>query len=104
MVGNSNVLQIYSSLPINPQFLLAHQEEDQCVSFRAQGKNCSASTTLQQALTKLPPPFDLWLVNFKASLGELPTCFTQEETQSLISVDGYTTQLYHCINDLIVDD
>ncbi|NEP08820.1 MAG: glycosyltransferase [Symploca sp. SIO2C1] len=84
------------ALPINPQFLLAHQEQEQCVSLSIPGKNCPAFTTLQQALAQLPRPLDLWLVNFKASVGELPTCFAQETTQSPISVDGYTTQLYHC--------
>ncbi|NER21025.1 MAG: glycosyltransferase [Symploca sp. SIO1C2] len=86
-----------SGLPINPQFFLAHQEEDQCVSLRKQGKNCSAFTTLQQALAQLPRPLDLWLVNFKAPVDELPTCVAQEAIQSQISVDGYLTQLYRCL-------
>ncbi|NET60150.1 MAG: hypothetical protein F6K47_29600 [Symploca sp. SIO2E6] len=83
-------------LPINPQFLLAHQEESQCVSQSIPGQDCPASTILQQALAQLPRPLDVWLVNFKASVDELPTCVAQEATQSPISVDGYTTKLYHC--------
>lgn len=85
------------ALPINPQFLLAHQEQEKCVSLSIPGNSCPAFTTLQQALAQLPRPLDLWLVNFKASVGELPACFPQKTTQSQISVDGYTTELYHCI-------
>ncbi|NES23092.1 MAG: glycosyltransferase, partial [Symploca sp. SIO3E6] len=88
-----------SSLPINPQFLLAHQQEDQCISLSRRGKDCSASTTLQQALATLPRPLDLWLLNFNAPVGELPTCVAQEAIQSQISVDGYTNQLYRCVDN-----
>ncbi|NEP61094.1 MAG: glycosyltransferase [Symploca sp. SIO2G7] len=93
-----------SALPINPQFLLAHQQEEQCISLSIQGKNCPASNTLQQALAQLPRPLDLWLVNFKAPVGELPNCFHQEAIQSKISVDGYTTQLYRCIQELRIEN
>ena len=82
-------------LPTNPQFLLAHQEQERCVSLGIPGKNCPASTTLQQALAQLPQPLDVWLVNFQASVDELPNCLTQEQ----ISVDGYTAGLYHCVEN-----
>jgi uncharacterized membrane protein len=82
-----------SKSPINPQFLLAHQDQNQC-----QGTDCRASKTLQKTLAQLPRPLDLWLVNFKAPVEEdLPNCFAEEATQYQKSVDGYANQLYHCL-------
>lgn len=93
---------------LNPQFLLAHQAQEQCVlveeSANAQGTGegeetgCRASTTLAKAISQLPRPFDLWLVNFKAPLiPEPPNCFAEDMTQYQSSVNGYTTRLYHCL-------
>lgn len=93
---------------LKPQFLLAHQAQEQCVmveeSANAQGKEpgeeiaCRASTTLGKVLAQLPRPLDLWLVNFKAPLvPEPPNCFAEDITQYQSSVNGYTTRLYHCL-------
>ncbi|MEP0776264.1 glycosyltransferase family 39 protein [Microcoleus sp. ZQ-A2] len=93
---------------LKPQFLLAHQAQEQCVmveeSANAQGTEpgeeiaCRASTTLGKALAQLPRPLDLWLVNFKAPLvPEPPNCFAEDITQYQSSVNGYTTRLYHCL-------
>jgi uncharacterized membrane protein len=82
---------------LKPQFLLAHQDQEQCVSL--QGTDCRASTTLQQTLAQLPRPLDLWLVNFKAPVEQdLPNCFAEETSQYQTSVDGYQTQLFHCLS------
>ena len=78
---------------VNPQFLLAHQAEDQC-----QGTACPASTTLQRTLAQLPRPLDLWLVNFKAQVQpEPPHCFAEDASQYQTSVNGYSARLYHCL-------
>jgi uncharacterized membrane protein len=93
---------------LKPQFLLAHQAQEQCVlvekSANAQGTGqgedatCRASTTLGKAIAQLPRPLDLWLVNFKAPLiPEPPNCFAEDITQYQSSVNGYTTRLYHCL-------
>ncbi|NEQ24187.1 MAG: hypothetical protein F6K28_34710 [Microcoleus sp. SIO2G3] len=82
---------------LKPQFLLAHQDQEQCVSL--QESDCRAFTTLQQTLSQLPRPLDLWLVNFKASVEQdLSNCFAEETTQYQSSVDGYQTQLFHCLS------
>ncbi|MCA1995187.1 MAG: glycosyltransferase, partial [Coleofasciculus sp. S288] len=82
--------------PLNPQFLLAHQDQEQCVS--VQGVSCRASTTLQKTLAQLPRPLDLWLINFKAPMEpDTPNCFAEENSQYQTSVDGYSAQLYHCL-------
>ena len=82
---------------LKPQFLLAHQDQEQCVSL--QGTDCRASTTLQQTLAQLSRPLDLWLVNFKAPVEQdLPNCFAEETSQYQSSVDGYQTQLFHCLS------
>jgi uncharacterized membrane protein len=78
---------------VNPQFLLAHQAEEQC-----QGRACPASTTLQRTLAQLPRPLDLWLVNFKAQVQpEPPNCFAEDASQYQTSVNGYLARLYHCL-------
>ncbi len=67
----------------NPLFLLAHQE-----------KNPQTSTiALQNTLTKLPRPLDLWLMNFHAPI-ELNSC--TRDQRSFPIVYGYDYQLYHC--------
>ena len=90
-------------LPVNPQFLLAHQDQDRCPSDNQpvsspQETVCPASTTLLQTLAQLPRPLDLWLVNFKAPVEpEAPNCFAEDASQYLTSVDGYENRLYHCL-------
>lgn len=72
------------NLSATPQFLLAHQDQDPKTS----------TATLQQTLTQLSYPLDLWLVNFYAPL-EVNNCVA--DTQSLPPIDGYNFQLYHCL-------
>ena len=88
--------------PVNPQFLLAHQDQDRCLleagRDRIQETVCHASTTLLQTLAQLPRPLDLWLVNFKAPVEpDAPNCFAEDASQYQTSVDGYETRLYHCL-------
>lgn len=79
-------------------FLLAHQTQIECVS--TEGTTCPASTTLKNAIAKLPRPLDVWLVNFKAPIGpEPPNCFAEDLSQYQSSVNGYTARLYHCLAD-----
>jgi uncharacterized membrane protein len=81
--------------PANPQFLLAHQNQNEC-----QGTACRASLTLRQTLAQLPRPLDVWLVNFKAPVvPEAPQCFAEDPTQYQQSVNGYSSRLYHCLAD-----
>jgi uncharacterized membrane protein len=91
---------------LRPNFLLAHQEQEQCVSpaerSSVQGTGeqttCRASTTLGRALAQLQRPLDLWLVNFKAPIvPEPPNCFAEDITQYQTEVNGYTARLYHCL-------
>jgi uncharacterized membrane protein len=93
---------------LNPKFLLAHQDQDRCVSesvalagdANVQGKACRASTTLQKTLAQLPRPLDLWLVNFKAQVEpDAPNCFAEDASQYQTSVNGYSSRLYHCLAD-----
>jgi len=95
-------------LSLNPKFLLAHQDQDRCVSesvalardANVQGKACRASTTLQKSLAQLPRPLDLWLVNFKAPVEpDAPNCFAEDASQYQTSVNGYSSRLYHCLAD-----
>ncbi|MEW6492532.1 MAG: glycosyltransferase family 39 protein [Cyanobacteriota bacterium] len=84
--------------PKTPKFLLAHQPQAECVS--AEGTTCRASIALKNAIAKLPRPLDVWLVNFKASIGpEPPNCFAEDISQYQSSVNGYTARLYHCLAD-----
>ncbi len=78
---------------LNPQFLLAHQEENQC-----EGKECRASTILEQNLTQQPRPFDLWLINFHAPV-ELETQKCIADPQYFEPAYGYDYNLYHCLTD-----
>jgi uncharacterized membrane protein len=72
------------NLSATPQFLLAHQDQDPKAS----------TATLQQTLTQLSYPLDLWLVNFYAPV-KVNNCVA--DTQSLPPIDGYNFQLYHCL-------
>ncbi|NEQ13699.1 MAG: glycosyltransferase, partial [Moorea sp. SIO3E2] len=77
---------------VNPQFLLAHQDQIQC-----QQTNCPAAITLKQTVADLSSPLDLWLVNFNATVEDLPNCSAENYVNNLISVDGYQAQVYHCL-------
>lgn len=83
--------------PINSKvlFILAHQEEEECTI--APGKTCPAAIALEQTLTQLPRPLDLWLVNFKAPAEDIPDCFAEDLSQYQTAVDGYNTKLYRCL-------
>ena len=84
-----------SKTNLQPQFLLAHQEQDRC-----EATTCRASQTLQQTIAKLPKPLDLWLINFKApAQPEPPNCFAEDTSQYQTSVNGYSARLYHCLAD-----
>ncbi|HBL13534.1 MAG TPA: glycosyltransferase, partial [Cyanobacteria bacterium UBA11162] len=78
----------------NPQFLLAHQDEEECEKI-----DCPASKILQQTLSQLPRPLDVWLVNFKAPVVDPLNCFAEDISEYPTSVDGYHTKLYHCLED-----
>ncbi|MEA5568087.1 glycosyltransferase [Anabaena sp. UHCC 0399] len=72
----------------SPLFLLANQDHDPQIS----------TNTLEKTLNKLPRPFDLWLVNFHAPIGEsVKKCAS--ETQSLPGVNGYEYKIYHCLTN-----
>lgn len=78
---------------LSPQFLLAHQE-------RNPGESAIA---LQQTLSQLPRPLDLWLINFQSETPELaPVLESQNciadppDPQARSSVDGYRYQRYQC--------
>ncbi|HEY9807360.1 MAG TPA: hypothetical protein V6D04_12375, partial [Candidatus Obscuribacterales bacterium] len=81
----------------SPQFLLAHQ------TCNPQQTSCQQSAqVLQQNLSALPRPFDLWLVNFytnpKSALSNLlqsRDCAVDPKVDS--GVNGYSYQLYHCL-------
>jgi hypothetical protein len=78
---------------VTPQFLLAHQNQEEC-----DGLSCPAYTTLRKTLAQLPRPLDVWLINFKASVEpEAPNCFAEDISQYQTSVDGYKARLYHCL-------
>jgi len=93
MMGIAWELRNHDSSAIkNPQFILAHQNQYHC-----QESTCPASTTLEQTLAQLPRPLDIWLVNFKATVADLPNCYTEDFSQNKVWVDGYNYQLYHCL-------
>ncbi|GAB1541471.1 hypothetical protein NUACC21_41420 [Scytonema sp. NUACC21] len=83
MMGLARVLKIQSSLSPSPLFLLAHQNQKPEIS----------TTTLQNTLSQLPRPLDLWLVNFHAPV-QLNNCIA--DNQSFPPVYGYEYQIYHC--------
>lgn len=68
---------------LTPLFLLAHQTN-----------NSNSTAVLQQTLSQLPRPLDLWLVNLHASNPEIEGCIADH--RSFPYVDGYSYQLYHC--------
>ncbi|MFM5981715.1 MAG: glycosyltransferase, partial [Sphaerospermopsis kisseleviana] len=69
----------------NTQFLLAHQ---------AQNPNTS-TIALEKTIKELPRPFDLWLVNFHAPIGqEVEKCLLDD--QKLPGIYGYDYKLFHC--------
>ncbi|MEH1907801.1 MAG: glycosyltransferase [Nostoc sp.] len=85
MMGVAREFKLANS-PINPLFLLAHQDQ-----------NPNTSTiALENTLNKLPRPFDLWLVNFHAPVAETVKTCVMSDTQSLPRVNGYEYELYHC--------
>ncbi|MEH2364034.1 glycosyltransferase family 39 protein [Nostoc sp.] len=85
MMGVAREFKLANS-PINPLFLLAHQDQDPNTS----------TIALENTLNKLPRPFDLWLVNFHAPVAETVKTCVMSDTQSLPRVNGYEYELYHC--------
>lgn len=78
---------------VKPQFLLAHQNQEEC-----DGLSCPAYTILRKTLAQLPRPLDIWFINFKAPVEpEAPNCFAEDVSHYQTSVDGYTARLYHCL-------
>jgi uncharacterized membrane protein len=77
-------------MPLNPQFLLAHQNQRKC-----EETDCTVSTTLAEAIDRMPKPLDLWLLNFQAPFE--PTdrkCFSDRSDR--IPIYGYEYRFYHC--------
>ena len=83
MMGLAREFKLLDS-SATPLFLLAHQNNDAKTSM----------AILQQALSQLPRPLDLWLVNFHAPSLEIKGCIADH--RSFPYVDGYGYQLYHC--------
>lgn len=75
---------------IKPQFLLAHEKTIPC-----QESTCKSPKTLQQTLSKLPRPLDLWLVNFEVPVNLKSQKCTQK-TGNWPYINGYGYKLYHC--------
>ncbi|QKD83337.1 glycosyltransferase [Thermoleptolyngbya sichuanensis A183] len=68
-----------------PRFILAHGEKN----------SLTPAATLNQALSQVPRPFDLWLVNWHASENvNQPDCAAQEIRK--IWINGYSYDLYRC--------
>ncbi|GAB4436910.1 MAG: hypothetical protein OHK0035_24570 [Cyanobacteria bacterium J069] len=68
-----------------PRFILAHGEESPP----------AAATTLNQVLSQVPRPFDLWLVNWQSPQEvNQPDC-TAEDIRK-IWINGYSYDLYRC--------
>ncbi|MBF2083879.1 glycosyltransferase family 39 protein [Thermoleptolyngbya sp. C42_A2020_037] len=68
-----------------PQFVLAHGEKN----------TLTPAATLNQVLSQVPRPFDLWLVNWHASENvNQPDCTAQEIRK--IWINGYSYDLYRC--------
>ncbi|WP_442937906.1 glycosyltransferase family 39 protein [Nostoc sp.] len=85
MMGVAREFKLANS-PLNPLFLLAHQDQDPNTS----------TIALENTLKKLPRPFDLWLVNFHAPVAETVKTCVMFDTQSLPRVNGYEYKLYRC--------
>ena len=77
-------------LNFQPQFLLAHNDrEDRLV----------ATQVLYKQLSKMPRPFQLWVVNFSAPIQlETQNCTTQEEHE--YRATGYRYRMYSCFDVL----
>lgn len=82
MMGIASEFKLSGSAA-TPLFLLAHQDQNPNTS----------TTALQDTLTQLPRPLDLWLVNFHAPI-KLSDCVAVP--QSLPHVNGYDYKLYRC--------
>ncbi|MBD3881747.1 glycosyltransferase [Phormidium tenue FACHB-886] len=79
-----------SSAPLIPHFLLAHQTQNQR----------SVIMTLRKAMTELPRPLDLWVINFQTVPEPPLNRFLEQqncdaETKNLYT-DGYRFRLYRC--------
>ena len=81
LMGIARELKISGS-SITPQFLLAHQDQPD-----------ASTRVLEQTLSQLPRPLDLWLVNFHAPV-EVSDCVGVP--LSLPPVNGYEYRLYRC--------
>ncbi len=70
----------------SPLFLLAHKN----------GNSEVATATLHETISKLPRPFDLWAVNFAASVeAEKVNCLVDNNSRK--KVPGYSYKLYRCL-------
>lgn len=90
--------------PLKLTFLLAHQEQEHCISTSVsegiQQPACHASTTLKHAIAQQQRPLDVWLINFNAPMEpEPPNCFAEDVSQYQTSVNGYSARLYRCLVD-----
>ncbi len=82
MMGIAKQLKSSNS-PLKPLFFLAQPTQ-----------NPRATTvTLEAALTQLPQPLDLWLVNFLPAV-ELNGCVA--DSRPFPFINGYSYKLYHC--------
>ncbi|MBE9046382.1 glycosyltransferase [Pleurocapsales cyanobacterium LEGE 10410] len=78
--------QFRQFLPLQPQFFLAHTDRD----------NPQPTQSLLDAISEVPRPFQLWLVNFFPSENlALQSCTTQDRTNRRAT--GYVYQLYTCL-------
>lgn len=75
-----------NGLDFQPQFLLIHQPEKDLTI---------ASSILQQAISAIPRPFQLWLVNF-SELNNLEQFQCDAEANFKRKTTGYRYQLYSC--------
>lgn len=69
-----------------PLFLLAHQEP----------KSNNSTIALNNTLSQLPRPLDVWVVNFPRAISELETQNCAADTQRRPKVNGFKYKLYHC--------
>ena len=81
MMGIARELKVSGS-PLTPQFLLAHQNQPN-----------TSTRALEQTLSQLPRPLDLWLVNFHGP-AQVTDCVAVPLSSP--SVNGYQYRLYHC--------
>ena len=79
-------------LNFKPQFLLAHNDREDPLA---------ATQVLYKQLSKMPRPFQLWVVNFSAPIQlETQNCTTQEEHE--YRATGYRYRMYSCFNPLSI--